>query len=39
MLKGFCLLPEILDDDGCPMDNPNEEIEDCSECCWFQESE
>lgn len=36
---GFCILPEILDDVGCPMDNPNEEITDCSECYYYQELE
>lgn len=37
--NGYCERPEWYDEEGCPMDNPNEEIEDCGECCWFRETE
>ena len=35
----YCGRPEWADEEGCPMDNPNEEIEDCGECRWFRETE
>jgi len=34
-----CGRPEWADKDGCPMDNPNEEITDCTECIWYRETE
>jgi len=37
--NGYCERPEGYDEEGCPMDDPNEEIEDCGECCWFRETE
>ncbi len=39
MKKGYCVCPEWADED-CPMDNPNEEMEECSdECVWYRETE
>ncbi len=39
MKNGYCGRPEWADEDGCPMDNPAEEMEDCSECEWYMETE
>ena len=30
MEKGYCGRPEWADEEGCPMDNPNEEMKDLS---------
>lgn len=37
--KGYCGRPEWADEEGCPMDNPNEEMKDCAGCRWFKETE
>lgn len=39
MEKGYCGRPEWADEEGCPMDNPNEEMKDCSGCRWFKDAE
>ena len=33
----YCGRPEWADEERCPMDNPNEEMKDCSGCRWFRE--
>ena len=37
--NGYCGRPEWADEEGCPMDNPNEEMKDCDGCRWFKETE
>jgi len=37
--NGYCGRPEWADEEGCPMDNPNEEMTDCAECVWYRETE
>ena len=37
--NGYCGRPEWDDKDGCPMDNPNEEMTECVGCRWFKETE
>ena len=37
--KGALREAEWADKDGCPMDNPNEEMKDCAGCVWFKETE
>lgn len=39
MEKGYCGRPEWADEEGCPMDNPNEEMKDCAGCVWYKETE
>lgn len=39
MEKGHCGRPEWADEEGCPMDNPNEEMKDCTGCAWHIETE
>ena len=39
MEKGYCGRPEWADEEGCPMDNPNEEMKDCTGCAWHKETE
>lgn len=39
MKNGYCGRPEWADEEGCPMDNPNEEMTDCAGCRWFKETE
>lgn len=39
MKDGYCGRPEWADKDGCQMDNPNEEMEECTGCCWLKETE
>lgn len=39
MEKGYCGRPEQADEEGCPMENPNEEMQDCGGCRWFKETE
>lgn len=37
--SGYCGRPEWADKDGCPMDNPNEEMTSCAGCEWYRETE
>ena len=37
--NGYCGRPEWADEEGCPIDNPNEEMKDCDGCRWFKETE
>ena len=37
--KGYCGRPEWADMDGCPLDNPNEEMTSCAGCEWYRETE
>jgi hypothetical protein len=37
--NGYCGRPEWADKDGCPMDNPNEEMTSCAGCVWHRETE
>ena len=39
MEKGYCGRPEWADEEGCPMDNPNEGMKDCTGCAWYKETE
>ncbi len=39
MKDGYCGRPEWADKDGCPMDNPNEEMKSCDGCVWYRETE
>ena len=39
MENGYCGRPEWADEEGCPMDNPNEEMKDCTGCAWHKETE
>ena len=39
MEKGYCGRPEQADEAGCPMENPNEEMQGCGGCRWFKETE
>ena len=35
----YCGRPEWADKDGCPIDNPNEEMTSCAGCVWLKDAE
>lgn len=39
MRSEYCGRSEWADKDGCPMDNPNEEMTNCAGCVWLKETE